>query len=139
VTSSSKSKGDKGEREVEALLRELLEIPHIRRALGAGRQDDVGDIDGVPQTSIQVAWWSNPMTAINAKLLDTEVQRKHKRVRFAALFVRRTRIRNGPPWIVVQTPEQWARLWHYAQMGLALDRERRATMLGDRDRGRGKE
>lgn len=118
VSNPGKDKGDKGEREVQELLRSLLHLPGIRRALGAGRKDDVGDIDGVPQTAIQVAWWSNPLTAINAKIGDVERQRRNKRVRFGVLFVRRTRVRSGPPWIVVMTPEQFARMHKYAMMGV---------------------
>lgn len=126
MTSPAKGKGDRGELEIQELLREGLGLPNIRRALGAGRKDDVGDIDGVPQTVIQVAWWANPMTAINAKILDLDRQRRNKRVRFAALFVRRTRVRSGPKWIVVMTPEQYCRMWQYAQAGVALERERKA-------------
>lgn len=132
MTNRSGDKGANGEREVQELLRGLLDLPHVRRALGAGRKDDVGDIDGVPQTAIQVAWWASPMTAINAKILDTDRQRKNKRVRFAALFVRRTRAKYGPKWIVVMTPEQWARMWKYAQAGVALEREQRAAKVSSR-------
>jgi hypothetical protein len=123
VANANKHKGDRGELEIQELLRELLKLPKVRRALGAGRSDDVGDIDGVPNTAIQVAWWNSPMTAINAKIESTEIQRRNRRVRFAALFVRRTRSRNGPKWIVVLTPDQWAIMWKYANYGLKMRRE----------------
>ena len=43
MTGSSKRKGDRAELEVQGILRDLLGVP-ARRALGAGRKDDVGDI-----------------------------------------------------------------------------------------------
>lgn len=119
------------------MLREQLDLPGVRRALGAGRKDDVGDIDGVPQVAIQVAWWANPMNAINAKIEDVDRQRRNKRVRFGALFVRRTRTRNGPPWIVVMTPEQWVRMYEYAMDGVALEQRQKSAKMSHRDRGRG--
>ena len=133
VTNRSGDKGARGELEVQELLREELALPNVRRALGAGRKDDVGDIDGVPQTAIQVAWWNNPMTAINAKIESTEQQRRNKRVRFAALFVRRTRAKSGPKWIVVMTPTQWAKMYRYAVMGVALEREQKSGKMLPRD------
>lgn len=135
VTNRSGDKGARGELEVQELLREELGLPNVRRALGAGRKDDVGDIDGVPQTAIQVAWWNNPMTAVNAKIESTETQRLNKRVRFAALFVRRTRARSGPKWIVVMTPAQFARLWRYAQAGVALERRQKSARMSASDTG----
>jgi hypothetical protein len=137
VAGPSKDKGDRGELEVQELLRELLRLAGIRRALGAGRKDDIGDIVGVPQVALQVAWWANPMRAINDKIEDIEIQRLNKRVRFGALFVRRTRVRKGPNWIVVMTPEQWARMYEYAMVGVDLERQEKSTKMSTRDRGRG--
>jgi hypothetical protein len=137
LTNSAKGKGDRGELEIQEMLREKLGIPTIRRSLGAGRKDDVGDIDGVPSTVIQVAWWANPLTAINAKILDVDRQRRNKRVRFGALFVRRTRVRNGPQWIVVMDPDNFARMWKYAAKGVDLERREKQTKMSSRDSGRG--
>lgn len=128
LSSPSKSKGDEGEREVQELLRNLLGLPGVRRSLGAGRKDDVGDIDGVPQAALQVAWWADILAAINAKLPAVEQQRKNKRVRFAAVFIRRSR--NKIPWIVVMTPEQWARMYRYAMMGVKAEKAQRALEAG---------
>lgn len=102
---SRKSKGDRGEREVEKLLRELG-FPEARRKLGAGRRDDHGDIDGVPHTVIQVANWKNVAQAVREKPLEAEEQRKRARACHAATFVR---LRGGD-WRVVLTPEQWRSL-----------------------------
>ena len=122
MTNSPKNKGDRAELEVQELLRRLLNNPSIRRALGAGRKDDVGDIDGVPNTAIQVAWYKDINTAITNKLPDVEVQRENRGVRFGALFIRR--IRAKIPWVVVMTPEDWATMWRYAQIGLRVETKR---------------
>lgn len=106
VTGSSKRKGDRGELEVQGLLQELLGVP-ARRALGAGRLDDVGDITGVPETCIQVANWSDALRAVRQKPLDCELQRERSRLTFAATFVRL----KGGVWRVVMTPEQFATMW----------------------------
>jgi len=132
MANSSKRKGDRAELEVQGLLRDLLGVP-ARRALGAGRKDDVGDITGVPDTVIQVADWKDVTRAVREKPLECEEQRKrhngywvtgrskgsdgterHDAFRdsasFAATFVR---LRGGE-YRVVLTPEQWAAMWREA-------------------------
>lgn len=104
-----KRKGDKGELEVQALLRDMLGVP-ARRMLGAGRLDDVGDIDGVPDTTIQVANWADVAKAVRHKPLAAEEQRQRAGTTFCATFVR---LRGGE-WRVVMTPEQWATFWREA-------------------------
>ena len=106
---SSKRKGDKAEREVQAILREELGV-EARRALGAGRQDDVGDIHGVPLTAVQVVSWKDVARAVREKPLECEQQRRRAGATHAATFVR---LRGGV-WRVVMTPEQWATLWREA-------------------------
>lgn len=106
-----KAKGDRAEREVEALLRELLDDDGIRRALGAGRKDDVGDIHGVADTTVQVVNYQDIGRAILLKLPELEAQQANARARFAALFVRR----RGGRYVVVMTPEMWADLWKASQ------------------------
>lgn len=110
MTNAAKNKGDRGEREVESLLRDLLGIPEIRRALGAGRKDDVGDIFGVPDTVIQVAWWNDILAAIRSKLVGCQEQQENAKARFGASFIRM----RGGKWIVTMTPEQFAELWKAA-------------------------
>ena len=48
MTNPQKQRGDRGEREIAALLNQLTGWP-ARRKLGAGRQDDTGDFDGDPR------------------------------------------------------------------------------------------
>ena len=117
MTGSSKRKGDRAELEVQGILRDLLGVP-ARRALGAGRRDDVGDITGVPDTVIQVADWKDVTRAVREKPLEAEEQRERtcangRRIgscEFAATFVR---LRGGE-YRVVMTPEQWAAMWREA-------------------------
>ena len=107
---SSKRKGDRAELEVQGLLRELLGVP-ARRKLGAGRSDDMGDIDGVPDTCISVANRpSDPMRSVREKPRELEVQRQRAGCTFGATFVR---LRGGE-YRVVLTPEQFATFWREA-------------------------
>lgn len=117
MSNPSKRKGDKAELEVQALLRDLLGVP-ARRALGAGRKDDMGDIHGVPNTVVQVANYANVTTAVRVKPLECEEQRLRAwraqpdplREFFGATFVRL----NGGQYRVVLTVEQFAALWREA-------------------------
>lgn len=109
VTNPQKRKGDKAELEVQGILRDLLGVP-ARRKLGAGRQDDLGDIDGVPNTVVQVANYVDIARAVREKLPASERQRERAGVLFAATFVRR----RGGGYVVCMTPEQFAALWREA-------------------------
>ncbi len=116
MTSSSKRKGDKAELEVQAMIRENLGVL-ARRTLGAGRSDDMGDIEGVPDTAIQVANWADLNRAVREKLPMLERQMQNAGATHGALFCRRM----GGKWVIVMTPEMW----------FALMRE--ALELGDDD------
>lgn len=105
VTSGQKRKGDRAELEVAQLITDELGYA-ARRKLGAGRLDDVGDIDGVPRHVIQVANWSDVARAAREKPAAAEVQRRNAGADFAATFVRF----RGGAWRVVMTPTQWADL-----------------------------
>ena len=109
VTSPAKRKGDKAELEVQGILRDLLGVP-ARRALGAGRRDDMGDVTGVPDTVIQVASYRDISRAIREKLPECEAQQDRAGAAFGATFVRRP----GGRYAVVMTPEQFASLWREA-------------------------
>ena len=98
----SKRKGDSAELEVQAMLREQLGVP-ARRALGAGRKDDMGDIEGVPDTAIQVTNRKDLSSAVTEKLPALERQMQNAGATHGALFCRR----RGGKWIVVMTPEMW--------------------------------
>lgn len=109
VTNPSKRKGDKAELEVQAWFRDHLGVP-ARRALGAGRKDDVGDMHGVPNTVVSVANYADLDRAVREKLPDLERQRTTAGVSFAAMFCRR----RGGSFVVVMSPEMFATLWREA-------------------------
>jgi len=106
---SAKGKGDRAEREVQGLLRDLLGVP-ARRKLGAGRADDMGDIDNVPDTVIQVADYTDIARAIRDKVPGCVEQQNRAGATFGATFLRR----RGGTYLVVLTPEQWATYWREA-------------------------
>lgn len=104
MANPAKAKGDAAEREAAALLTELTGYP-VRRKLGAGRQDDTGDLDGIPGHAVQVANWADTAAAARIKPQGAEQQAANAGVPYAATLVRF----RGGTWRVVLTPEQWAR------------------------------
>ena len=103
VANRAKDKGDRAEREAAALLADLLGYK-VRRKLGAGRADDTGDLDGVPDTVVQVADWADALRAVRHKPIGAEAQRENAGATFAFSMVR---LRGGV-WRCVLTPEQMA-------------------------------
>ncbi len=104
MTNPAKAKGDRAELEAAEILSDLLGVP-VRRMLGAGRKDDVGDLDGVPGHVIQVANWADTAAAARIKPREAELQRCNAGAAHAATLVRF----RGRQWRVVLTLEQWAR------------------------------
>jgi hypothetical protein len=103
MANPQKNKGDSAEREIAKLLDDLLGTG-VRRKLGAGRADDVGDLDGLPNTTAQVKNYTDLLRAIREGLADLEVQQANAGTTHGVLFVRR----RGGQWIAIQTVEQWA-------------------------------
>jgi hypothetical protein len=116
MANSSKGRGDRAEREAAELLSFLLAQP-IRRKLGAGRQDDVGDLDGLDGFVLQVAAWADVARAAREKPVGAERQRLNAQVDHAATLVRF----RGGHWRVVLTPEQWARMVLQLRFAAQLD------------------
>jgi hypothetical protein len=109
LTNPKKAKGDRAELEAAALLSDLTGFS-VKRALGAGRAEDTGDLFGIPDTVIQVADWSNALAAVRHKPIGAESQRENANATFAASMIR---LRGGV-WRVVMTPEQFAIMWREA-------------------------
>lgn len=109
MTSPQKRRGDKAELEVAGLLNDHLGL-HVRRAFGAGRGLDEGDLVGVPNCAVQVANYADLVRAVREKLPAVERQRVNAGVDFAALFVRRY----GGSYVVVQSVPQWCALYREA-------------------------
>lgn len=108
MANGAKRKGDSAEREAADLLTDLLGVP-VRRKLGAGRTDDEGDLDGVPDTVIQVASWADVSRACREKPLGAERQRINAAATFAATLVRFRGVRDpSHRWRAVLTPQQMA-------------------------------
>jgi Holliday junction resolvase len=102
MTNPQKRKGDAAERELAKQLEALLGFK-VRRKLGAGSQDDTGDIDGLPDCTAQAKNYADILRAINQGLKDTATQQQNADTTHAVLFVRR----RGGQWIAIQTLEQW--------------------------------
>ena len=103
MTSPQKRKGDAAELEVARILHDLTGWP-VRRKLGAGRTDDEGDLEGIPDTVVQVANWADINRAIRQKPVEAEQQRANAGATFAVTLIR---LRGGT-WRAVLTPEQLA-------------------------------
>ncbi len=103
MTGAAKRKGDAAEREVAALLTDLLGLP-VRRKLGAGRQDDTGDLDGIPDTVVQVVNRRDLWVAMRLKPPACEQQQANAGATFGATAVRMV----GGRWLFVLTPTQYA-------------------------------
>jgi len=109
MTTREQRNGEKAEREAAALIADLLGVP-CRRKLGAGRQDDRGDLDGLPDTVVQVTARVDLARAVREKLPAVARQMENDHATFGAVFVRRP----GGRFVVVLTPEQWATYWREA-------------------------
>lgn len=103
MANPQKAKGDSAEREAAELLTRLTGFS-VRRKLGAGRQDDVGDLDGIPDHAVQVANWADTAAAARIKPRGAQAQADNAGASFAATLVRF----RGGTWRVVLTVEQWA-------------------------------
>jgi hypothetical protein len=103
----NKRKGDAAELEVQRLFRDQLGIVTARRALGAGRKDDMGDITGIGDLVVQVCSWQNVAAAVRQKPIECEQQRLNAGATHAATFVR---LRGGT-YRVVQTESQFFSLY----------------------------
>ena len=102
---SQKNKGDKAEREAAELLSQATGY-EVRRQLGAGRLDDIGDLDGIPETIVQVADWTDKSKACLQKPREAEMQRWNAKAKYAASMIRW----RGGHWRMVMTVDQFARL-----------------------------
>lgn len=103
MTTPEKRKGDKAELEVQEYLRRWF--PKARRALGAGRADDVGDITGVPMV-VQVANYRDLNRAVSEKLSTVAIQVGHSGFKWGGLWCRR----RGGKFVVVMEPAEWVEL-----------------------------
>lgn len=106
MANPQKAKGDRAELRAAELLSQKLGI-RVRRKLGAGRADDVGDLDGVPDTVVQVKHYNDLARAVINGVDDAERNQGHARARFGLALVRMPR---RPRWFVVMSVEQLVEL-----------------------------
>lgn len=92
----SKRKGDKYELEAARQLADRTGWP-VRRRLGAGRTDDCGDLDGVPDTCVQVKAYRDITRAIREILDELPAQQANADASYAFGMVRRP----GGRWFAV--------------------------------------
>jgi len=104
MANRNKAKGDRAERELATLLTDLLRTP-IRRYLGAGRIDDIGDLDGMPNCAIQVKHWRDITAAITTGITQLAQQQRNANKPNGVLMIKHAK--HG--WLAVTTLEQWTK------------------------------
>jgi hypothetical protein len=109
VTTPAKRKGDTNELEVAKRLADLTGWP-VKRKLGAGRQEDTGDLHGLPETTAQVKAYGDVLRAIREGLPELRTQQANANTPFGALMVRRPRQPPEHRWMVVMDLDQFATL-----------------------------
>ena len=75
----------------------------MRRTLGAGRKDDIGDIDGIDDTAIQVKHWNDITAAITQGITQLTQQQQNKKAQHGVLFIKHRK--HG--WLSVTTLGEW--------------------------------
>lgn len=101
----SKDKGDRAEREAVVVLKSSapdLALPEARRKLGAGRRDDVGDLDVFDDVTIQVKSLQSVSDALREAVQGAEVQsaRARTRLHVGVVPIPRAR-RNSVRWLAI--------------------------------------
>jgi Holliday junction resolvase len=124
MANRNKTKGDRAERALATLLTETLGKP-MRRMLGAGRKDDIGDIDGIDDTAIQVKHWTNITAAITEGIKQLTQQQTNKKAENGVLFIKH----RTHGWLAVTTLEQWTRTEHERQHHTRMGDSLRETRL----------
>lgn len=105
---AAKDKGSRAEREVAAILHELTGAV-VRRTL-AGHSDDIGDLHGLADTTLQVKSYADTGRALREGVTELCDQQARAGTPFAACFIRRP----GGRYVVAMTPEQFVHLWREA-------------------------
>jgi Holliday junction resolvase len=109
MTNPAKNKGDRAEREIAAILSDQLGID-IRRKLGAGRQDDEGDLHGLPECTVEVKNYRDIAAAVRDGLDDLQREQRNACTPFGAAFIRRP----GGRWFVAMSVEQFVTIYREA-------------------------
>jgi hypothetical protein len=106
---ASKNKGDRAELEAVEVLKELapdLVLIHARRKLGAGRRDDMGDLDVFDDVTVQVKNLKNPVDALREAASGAQVQSDRAQTKWHVGMSPMPRARrDGIRWLCATT--QW--------------------------------
>ena len=105
----SKRKGDAAELEIAKYLSDHLGHD-VKRMLGAGRADDVGDLHGIPDCTCEVKNYKDLATGINEGLADLDREQVNAGTTFGVVFVRR----RGGRWLAVLDIDRWITLYREA-------------------------
>lgn len=109
MTSASGRKGSKAEREIAGILSDQLGVT-VRRKLGAGRRDDEGDLEGLPDVTIEVKNYADVARAVRDGLDDAVKEQANAGTTHGVAFIRRP----GGRWFAAMTVEQWCCLYREA-------------------------
>lgn len=113
MTSPSQEKGDKAERELVGILRDLGVNAHRIRCEGV---NDQGDIGGLTDVTVEVKNYpGNIVRAISDGFVDLAVEQANTRTPFGCVMVRK----RGGRWMVAMDLDQWVGLWREAMEPLA--------------------
>ena len=102
----SSRKGARAELELAGHLTDHLGI-RVRRKLGAGRQDDTGDLEGVDRVVMQAKNYRDVTRAISDGLRDLDGQKHNANADYGVLWVRR----RGGQWVAVMPLADWCAMW----------------------------
>lgn len=93
---------ERGKRAEQAVCRLIEEHTgwKVRRRL-SGRVDDVGDLEGVPETCVQIKSYQNIALGMAEGLKELPAQTAAAGATYGVLFLKR----RGPNWAVVMSPE----------------------------------
>ena len=98
MTSPQARKGATFERDVVEFFR-ANGHPYVERAYGAGRPDDVGDLDGIVGWALELK--NHKTLALSGWLDEAEVERVNARARFAAVIAKRRGKSVGQSYVVM--------------------------------------
>ena len=118
MSNPQKVKGDKAERDVAAYLA-AHGFPYAERAYGAGRPDDVGDIDGIPGVVVEVK--NHTKITIPAWLNELEVEMSNARAVHGAVVAKRRGSTDVGSWYAIAPFADWVRLLLEAGWGTQPD------------------
>jgi len=109
MTNPQKVKGSKAELEVARWLSAETGFD-CRRALGAGRQQDVGDIWGLPGVMIEVKNYADFAAGVRSAMSTIHVKKANAGADYAVAFLRRP----GGLYLAVQPADDWLAMWREA-------------------------